>query len=158
MKGSVRVVGNELLKGMVVEVLVNSDNVSATPSNILNADKDVGIGTPQSIGEPEEVLQQLRLDLETGLDEAVLISLEIKSVAFFLVEKNFEESSVHPLESSQIGWTSRSSKRSSKVVRVKRAVDGSRGAASSPSPECLHHAGRMPGTGEDGSGEQKACK
>jgi hypothetical protein len=78
MKGSVRVVGNELLKGMVVEVLADADDVSATPSNIFDANKDVGIRAPQSIGKPEEVLQQLRLVLKTGFDEAVQISLEIE--------------------------------------------------------------------------------
>jgi hypothetical protein len=88
-------VGDELLKRMVVEVLADSDNVSAVPSNVFDAKKDVGIRTPQSIGKPEEVLQQLRLVLETGFDEAVLTSLEIECVAFFLVEKNFEECCVH---------------------------------------------------------------
>jgi len=94
---------------MVVEVLADSDNLSAASSNVFDANEDVAIRTPEGIGKPEEVLQHLRLVIETGFDKAVLISLEIECIAFFLVKENFEQCWIHqPIFADSAGPTQRS--------------------------------------------------
>jgi len=88
-RGYARFIGqivDKLLEGMVIQVLRkgDADDVASPPANILDADDDVGFRAAPCIGKAEDVLEQFAFFVVRSLDEAILVPLEVESVALLL--------------------------------------------------------------------------